>query len=305
MKPNNIPLYVHNQSNHPPTIIKNIPKSINNRLTSISSDENAFKQSSATYQEALTKSGYRYKLSYPTQTTDPINNTQRNRRKRKITWFNPPFSANVSTNVGKKFLKLIDKCFPIDHQLHRLINRNTIKVSYKCMPNINQIISKHNKSILGKNEINTSDNTCNCRNRQMCPLDGNCLANGVIYQAIVDRQDNNKTENYVGLTENSFKTRYNNHTSSFRNQSKRHNTTLSQYIWSLKDQNIPYTLKWKILAKGRPYTTSTKSCNLCLMEKYLIICKPHLATLNIRNELSSECRHKKKHLLCNFQPTHS
>ena len=120
-----------------------------------------------------------------------------------------------------------------------------------------------------------------------------------------DRQDNNKTESYVGLTENSFKTRYNNHTSSFRNQSKRHNTTLSQYIWSLKDQNIPYTLKWKILAKGRPYTTSTKSCNLCLMEKYLIICKPHLATLNIRNELSSECRHKKKHLLCNFQPTHS
>ena len=42
MKKNNKPLYVHMQSNHPLNILENIPKSVNNRLSSISSNENVF-----------------------------------------------------------------------------------------------------------------------------------------------------------------------------------------------------------------------------------------------------------------------
>ena len=34
-KPNNIPLYVHSKSNHPPGIFRNIPLSLNKRLTEI------------------------------------------------------------------------------------------------------------------------------------------------------------------------------------------------------------------------------------------------------------------------------
>ena len=132
-----------------------------------------------------------------------------------------------------------------------------------------------------------------------CPLNGECLKQGLIYQATVIRKDNNKKETYIGLTDNTFKTRYNGHTCSFRNNSKRNATTLSQYIWTLKDNNIEYDLNWKIIDRGKSYTTSNKTCNLCIKEKYYIICKPAMATLNVRNELSSECRHRKKHLLCN------
>ena len=35
-KEGNIPLYVHKKSNHPPSILKNIPESINKRLSDIS-----------------------------------------------------------------------------------------------------------------------------------------------------------------------------------------------------------------------------------------------------------------------------
>ncbi len=38
-KPNNTPLYIHSKSNHPTVIIKNLPESINKRLSDISSDE--------------------------------------------------------------------------------------------------------------------------------------------------------------------------------------------------------------------------------------------------------------------------
>ena len=57
-KEGNIPLYVHKTSNHPPSILKNIPKSINRRLSEISSDKECFDNAKHVYQEALNKSGY-------------------------------------------------------------------------------------------------------------------------------------------------------------------------------------------------------------------------------------------------------
>ena len=105
---------------------------------------------------------------------------------------------------------------------------------------------------------------------------------------------------YVGLTENSFKTRHANHEASFNSFDKRNATELSKYVWELKNQNINYTIKWKLLKRAKPYYCASNRCNLCLWEKYFIICKPKMATLNKRNELVSACRHNKKFLLSNI-----
>ena len=71
-------------------------------------------------------------------------------RKRKIIWFNPPppFCRLVSINVGKYFLKLIDKHFKHDNILHKIFNRKTLKISYSCTKNIFQIINNQNKEII-------------------------------------------------------------------------------------------------------------------------------------------------------------
>ena len=130
-------------------------------------------------------------------------------------------------------------------------------------------------------------------------MDGNCQDASVIYQATVKHLDNNVEANYIGLTENTFKTRYNLHTCSFRNTHHRNDTTLSQYIWKLNDDKIQYLLHWKIVTKCKPYSPSTKCCNLCLNEKYYIIFKRQMASLNHRNELTTGCRHKRKFLVCN------
>ena len=58
-----------------------------------------------------------------------------------IVWFNPPFSKNVATKIGRYFLNLLDKHFPQDHKFHKIFNRNNIKVSYSCMPNIKSAIN--------------------------------------------------------------------------------------------------------------------------------------------------------------------
>ena len=254
------------------------------------------------YQEALSNSGYDYQLKFnPQNKSDKNSNANRRKHRRNVTWFNAPYSENVATNIGKNFFRLLDKCFPPGQQLHQLLNRNTVKLSYSCMPNMQQIINNHNKSLLKKTEPKPSVNqTCNCRANNECPLDTKCLTSSVIYQATVTRPDTGKDETYIGLTENTFKSRYSGHMSSFRNDNRRHATTLSKCIWLLKDKNVPYSIKWKIISKAKPYSTSRKLCNLCIEEKYFIINKPSMSSLNKRNELVSACRHRKKHLLSNY-----
>ena len=126
---------------------------------------------------------------------------------------------------------------------------------------------------------------------------GKCLTESVVYQAIVKREDTGEEKSYVGHTEGKFKTRYNNHTNSFRNAKHRYATALSKYIWQLKELNVDYSLKWNIIKKCKSYSNLTKRCNLCLHEKFIIIYRPDLNSLNSRNELLSACRHRKKFLL--------
>ena len=61
---------------------------------------------------------------------------QKRNRSRNIIWFNPPFSSNVITNVAKLFLNLLNLHFPKSNKLHKIFNRNTVKVSYCCTENL-------------------------------------------------------------------------------------------------------------------------------------------------------------------------
>ena len=74
----------------------------------------------------------------------------RQKHRRNIIWFNPSFSKNVATGTGKKFLKIIYSEFSNDHPLHKMINRNTTKMSYCCMTNMRRITQRHSKPVLQK-----------------------------------------------------------------------------------------------------------------------------------------------------------
>ena len=294
IKPNNTPLYVHAKSNHPPSVIKNIPLSVNSRLSSISSNEKRFSAAKPLYEKALINSGYQPEFKYDPKVT---NNTQKRPRKRKIIFFNPPYSKGVSTNVGAKFLKIIDKCFPKGHILHKILNRNTVKVSYRCTQNLKSVISGHNAKICKNNQIlqHQPNSDCKCKDTP-CVLEDGCDTKNIVYQATVT-QANGKTENYVGLTSTKFSARYANHMSSFRNLQHANQTKLSTHIWDLKNQNIDFTIDWKVIDRGKIFSALTQDCQLCLKEKYQIIFKPENSTLNKRNELAAYCRHKKHSLL--------
>ena len=123
-----------------------------------------------------------------------------------------------------------------------------------------------------------------------CPLPGACNQEGVIYQAEITNS-NGDSETYVGLAKN-FKRRYYKHMRSINKPSSDNSSTFSTYY--LKEENMGRNpqIKWTILEKNIPhYNPVTKKCQLCIREKYNILFKPELCSLNSRQELFAHCRH--------------
>ena len=150
-KSNNDTRYINAKSNHPPSILKQIPAAISKRISINSSNKQIFQKPAPCYNNILKDCGYTEKFQfqqYEHQQTQPRRNRSRN-----IIWFNPPFSSNVETNVARKFLKLVKKHFS-KHRYHKIFNKNNIKVSYSCMDNMEKLVKKHNNNLLRKNDTN-------------------------------------------------------------------------------------------------------------------------------------------------------
>ena len=95
-------IFINNKIKSSLNILKELPKSINKRISDISCDEHVFNNAKETYEKALESSGFTEKLTYIQPNEQNQNNREtKKKRKRKIIWFNPPFSLNVKTNVGK------------------------------------------------------------------------------------------------------------------------------------------------------------------------------------------------------------
>ena len=142
-KENSTPLYINVGSNHPNTIIKQIPTMVERRLSELSSNKKIFDEEKVEYQKALKEAGYTHELEYKNYEKKK----KKNKRVRDPIYFNPPFSLNVKTNVGAIFLKTVEKHFPKGSKLHKYFNKSKIKVLYCTMLNIKNHISKHNAKV--------------------------------------------------------------------------------------------------------------------------------------------------------------
>ena len=400
------PLYIHKDSNHAPTITRQLPNMIESRISALSCNENEFNKVKDTYDTSLLNSGFIHKIQFTKKSTT----RNRRQRRRNITWFNPPYNSAVKTNLGRQFLSLIDRHFPAHHKFGKLFNRSSIKISYSASPNMSSIISKHNKKILNNSSTckplpprlassqsvrqargagavqppghashqaltqvlsqparrtsqrvdstmilrsqparqvspqvfthsssqpalqtipcvelpkasasqptisvplqaqrpvlsqrsrQEASSMCNCRQRDACPLNGQCLVGAIIYKATVTSEE--RQTSYIGSTELPFKDRYTNHKSSFTLRHKASSTSLSTYIWDLKDKGLSHEIKWEILKRCSPYVAGMRRCDLCLTEKLLILQSNPGQVLNKNSEIMQKCRHNNKFKLINVK----
>ena len=146
---------------------------------------------------------------------------------------------------------------------------------------------------------------CNCRGDSVpCPLDGHCLIQSIVYKATVTtNQPNLKERTYHGMTEGHFKNRWYGHKHDYTHKEK-YGTTLSRYIWKIKDikanlnenskKSFKWNVRWEIKEQAASYKPGSKDCKLCIAEKFHILNEEDSKSLNVRSELLSKCRHKAK-----------
>ena len=297
IKPNsNTKHYVSTESSHPPVVIKSIPDGVSRRLSNISSSKDQFSQELPYYQEAMDRAGHRDKLVYKPKDNmveaEPVK-----KRARGIIWFNPPWSSNIRTNIGGKFISLVKKHFPRSSPLYRIFNTKKIKVSYKTTSNMASVINTHNRRVLSSNkQVEGVRKGCNCRTGVAnCPFNGSCLDKGMIYKAEVTSSWGSK--HYYGQTSRTFKERYNNHQYDMRHHNQASSTTLSTYIWKIKDTGEEPMIKWSKVSSSQPYTLGMRSCPLCNAEKTAIAKDTSGLMLNRRREMMNRCLHKDPHKL--------
>ena len=152
------------------------------------------------------------------------------------------------------------------------------------MPNIDSAIKSHNSQLLKNDTEGEEKRSCNCRKKETCPVEGKCLEEGIIYEATI--KSNSDEKKYIGLTQGSFKRRlYNLRTA----------TELSKHIWDLRDRQEEFEISWKIIDRAHSYNGASNRCRLCLLEKFHILTRDDL--LNKRSELVSKCRHRRSHLI--------
>ena len=290
-KPNANIHYIHNESNHPPHVKRSLPSMIAKRLSGLSKTEEIFDAAKVDYEEELERCGYKNpQLKY----IAAYNNAKpRNRRRRKkAIYFNAPFCRSVKTKIGKEFFRIVDRHFTEHHPYHRIFNRKTIKLSYSCMSNVKATIQSHNARLLRKSITpNKPQKTCNCRRKDSCPLNGNCLVEGVIYMATVKTTDGAERD-YIGSTGCTFKKRYGGHKYSFAHKKHHQSTELSKYVWKAKEKGVDPQISWKVLHKTRrPKDKPQRVCLLCNLERMEIAEAKREKVLNKRSELTGACVH--------------
>ena len=157
------------------------------------------------------------------------------------------------------------------------------------MSNVGSIIKSHNKKLT--NAENKQTKHCNCRKKQECPLEGKCRSED-IYKCVVTATGHPQKV-YLGTAEGDLQQQYYNHKKSIRNWKYANETSLSKYIWEMKDKHN----------KSLPgYSNISRRCMLCLHEKYEILnYSDQEELLNKRSELLSKCWHVNKFLLPNYK----
>ena len=126
------------------------------------------------------------------------------------------------------------------------------------------------------NNTAETEESCNCRNKNNCPLDGKCLNPNIIYKAqIKSNQLNYKQKVYIRTAETDFKHRFNNYTKSFNLEHYQNDTELSKEYWTIKRKHFTPKVKWRMIRKCAPFNTTKRKCYLCLRDMIITYSQMH------------------------------
>lgn len=159
-------------------------------------------------------------------------NKSKPKRKLKIILFNPLFKCK-QTNIGKITLQLLSNHFPKNHNMHKICDKNTVKLSYGFTKSIGLMISGQLENLKSNCSIWWMQRKSE---KWMSPQWWSPYTK-IIYRADVSNDGNIDKNFYLGLADTPFKRKYRSHIRSFKHQKYKNSTVFTKYIWQLKLSN--------------------------------------------------------------------
>ena len=102
---------------------------------------------------------------------------------------------------------MLSKHFPHGTELHKILNKNNMKISYCTTQNMKSIVDSHNRKLLAGKQHEDNQGLCNClkSRKDNCPLQGKCLTKNLVYRADITDTTSNETHSYFGQCMRTFK----------------------------------------------------------------------------------------------------
>ena len=147
----------------------------------------------STQQKVSTKTLWRRASSKLILNRPKINNKNQN--------IDLEISFGLTRHSTKQYPRMLQKLFfdwSIDifqsHRLHKIFNRNTVKVSYSCTQNKSKIYKWHNGKITSTpcNQLTS----CNWREKGECSMEGKCQTMDAVYDCRVTSSEPRITKWY-------------------------------------------------------------------------------------------------------------
>ena len=131
-------LHVNTNSKHLPNISEQLPTMMNIHLPSLSINKDDFNKAQPLFEKTLKRSGFNNNLKF-----ESIQTKRSRKRKKNAVWLIPPYNAEVKTNIGKVFWKVVRKLFRKRHGYKKILKTNTIKLSDSFTTNVVNLIQQH------------------------------------------------------------------------------------------------------------------------------------------------------------------
>ena len=107
--------------------------------------------------------------------------------------------------------------------------------------------------------------------QRRCPLNSVFRIRSIVYKATVVAGPGEDQRNYTGLAAQTFKQRFNSHQPVFSGQEVPEQHGLSKHIWSPKEKDADFEIKWEVQKKATEYQNATGRVNLSVIIIFLFL----------------------------------
>ena len=216
------------------------------------------------------------------------------------------FQTEIETNP--KEVNFLDVTFNLNSRLYKPYKKSNDHLLYVATSSnqppqvIKQLPNSINRKLI-ENSLNKAVFDASKNEYEEVLLKSGYKSNLEFQKEISSEKKNKSRSRNIIWFNPPFNPPFYNHKKSIKSKTYRNDTTLSSYLWDLREKHSIFPmLTWSVVKPVPRYSNISKRCFSCLSEKVLIATYENPEELlHKRSELIAKCRHDNKFLLSHYK----